>query len=68
MKRNLIGVKLPDSNKMGLKFIKHLIKVCTTKKLYGIQGLIESYPDSQEKTEITEMLKKEYKKRGLKWI
>lgn len=68
MKRNLIGIKLPDSNEMGLKFIKHLITVCTTKKLYGIQGLIESYPDSKEKTEITEMLKKEYKKRGLKWI
>jgi hypothetical protein len=64
----LIGIKLPDSNTMGLKFIKHLIKVCTKEKLYGIQGMIEGYPDSQEKTEIKEMLKREFVKRGYDWI
>jgi hypothetical protein len=64
----LIGIKLPDSNEMGLKFIKHLIKGCSNKKLYGIQGIIEGYDDSPEKTEITEMLKKEFDKRKLLWI
>jgi hypothetical protein len=64
----LIGIKLPDSNEIGLKFIKHLIKGCTNKKLYGIHGLVEDYEDSPEKTEIIEMLKKEFDKRKLLWI
>lgn len=64
----LLGIKLPDSNEMGLKFIKHLIKGCSNNKLYGIHGTIEGYEDSPEKTEITEMLKKEFDKRKLLWI
>jgi hypothetical protein len=64
----LRGIKLPDSNEMGLKFIKHLIKGCSNKKLYGIQGVIEGYEDSPEKTEIIEMLKKEFDKRKLLWV
>jgi hypothetical protein len=67
-KRNMLGIKLPDSNEMGLKFIKHLIKGCSNKKLYGIHGTIETYSDSPEKTEIIEMLKAEFKKRNLEWI
>jgi hypothetical protein len=64
----LRGIKLPDSNEMGLKFIKHLIKGCSNKKLYGIQGVIEGYEDSPEKTEIIKMLKKEFDKRKLLWV
>lgn len=64
----LLGIKLPDSNEMGLKFIKHLIKGCSNKKLYGIHGLVEDYEDSPEKTEIIEMLKKEFEKRKLLWV
>jgi hypothetical protein len=64
----LLGIKLPDSNEMGLKFIKHLIKGCSNKKLYGIHGLVEDYEDSPEKTEIIEMLKKEFDKRKLLWV
>jgi hypothetical protein len=61
----LIGIKLPDSDTIGLKFIKHLVKSMSNKKLYATLDKVRTYSDSKEKTEILSYIKAEFDKRKL---
>lgn len=57
--------KLPDSDTIGLKFIRTLVKSMTNKKLYATLGKVREYPESKEKTEILSYIKTEFDKRKL---
>jgi hypothetical protein len=63
--KKIKSFRLPDNDKIGLGFIKGSIKIISTNKLIGIKGMLEQYPDSDEKKEIIESLKEEFKKRKL---
>ncbi|GAG79748.1 unnamed protein product [marine sediment metagenome] len=63
-----LAIKLPDSDTIGLKFIKRLIPTLSKKKLYATLGKVQSYPEGKEKTEILEMLKKEFEKRNIDYL
>jgi len=57
--------KLPDSNIVGMKLIIKLIPSLSDKKLLGVKGLIETYPNSPERQEIIKKLREEFDKRGI---
>lgn len=64
-KNNMKTIKIPNSDKVGMFMIKRLIPSLSKKKLYAIQGTIESYQESPEKDEIKTILKKEFEKRHM---
>jgi len=66
--RNVIGIKIPDSNEIGIKFLEKVIPTLPKMKLLGTKGKIESYPDSEEKTILLEIVKKEFEKRGIEYL
>ena len=59
--------KLPDRDEIGIAFIKGALPIMTKNKLIGIKGILESYPDSEQKNILIEHLKKEFEKRHLEY-
>jgi hypothetical protein len=57
-------LKIPNTSKVKLWFIKKLIKTCDKEKLYGILGILEQNPDDENTPIIYEYLRKEFKKRN----
>ena len=43
------------------------LPIMTKNKLIGIKGILESYPDSEQKNILIEHLKKEFEKRHLEY-
>jgi hypothetical protein len=55
------------AKRMQLKFIKTSIKAMSKGQLDGLRGVIELYPDDDDKTTIMDFVRAEYLKRGYKY-
>jgi hypothetical protein len=58
-----MGIK----KRMQINFIKTCIKAMTKDQLEGLRGIIECYPEDEDKTIILTSVRGEYDKRGYKW-
>jgi hypothetical protein len=56
-----MGIK----KRMQYGFIKNAIHLMNKGQLEGLRGVIEAYPDDEDKTTIIEYVREEYAKRGL---
>lgn len=54
--------------RIKIAFIKASVKSMSKNHLIELKGLIDSYPDSEEKTEINEYLKKVCTKKDLGYL
>lgn len=55
------------AKRMQLKFIKASIKAMSKGQLEGLRGVIELYPNDEDKTRIMEYVREEYLKRGYQY-
>jgi hypothetical protein len=56
---------IPNSDKIGLKIIKKTIPHLSENKLYLLINKVNEYPESDEKNQILEYIRNEFKKRCL---
>jgi ribosome-associated toxin RatA of RatAB toxin-antitoxin module len=56
---------IPNSDEIGLKIIKKTIPHLSENKLYQLINKVNEYPESDEKKQILEYIRNEFKKRCL---